>query len=157
MMIIENRCMPNLPTSIVPTNIAWVKLSRRVLRKSLWTWEFHILLRERNPLLFYSERGILYYSTPREESFTILLRERNPLLFYSERPFQIKIVLESSPRRSTMLVGGLGVTCIYLYIHVCIIDIYIYIYIHIHTCMYTYIYIYIQRERERWAYAQSTY
>ena len=31
-----------------------------------------------NPLLFYSERGILYYSTPREESFTILLRERNP-------------------------------------------------------------------------------
>ena len=37
----------------------------------------------RNPLLFYSERGILYYSTPREESFTILLRERNPLLFYS--------------------------------------------------------------------------
>ena len=30
------------------------------------------LLRERNPLLFYSERGILYYSTPREESFTIL-------------------------------------------------------------------------------------
>ena len=26
------------------------------------------LLRERNPLLFYSERGILYYSTPREES-----------------------------------------------------------------------------------------
>ena len=46
---------------------------------------FTILLRERNPLLFYSERGILYYSTPREESFTILLRERNPLLFYSER------------------------------------------------------------------------
>ena len=33
---------------------------------------FTILLRERNPLLFYSERGILYYSTPREESFTIL-------------------------------------------------------------------------------------
>ena len=32
---------------------------------------FTILLRERNPLLFYSERGILYYSTPREESFTI--------------------------------------------------------------------------------------
>ena len=32
-----------------------------------------VLLRERNPLLFYSERGILYYSTPREESFTILL------------------------------------------------------------------------------------
>ena len=27
---------------------------------------------KRNPLLFYSERGILYYSTPREESFTIL-------------------------------------------------------------------------------------
>ena len=44
---------------------------------------------------FYSERGILYYSTPRkesfyystprEESFTVLPRERNPLLFYSER------------------------------------------------------------------------
>ena len=34
------------------------------------------------------ERGILYYSTPREESFTILLRERNPLLFYSERGIQ---------------------------------------------------------------------
>ena len=31
----------------------------------------------------YSQRGILYYSTPREESFTILLPERNPLLFYS--------------------------------------------------------------------------
>ena len=41
---------------------------------------FTILLRERNPLLFYSERGILYYSTPREESFTILLRERKLLL-----------------------------------------------------------------------------
>ena len=33
----------------------------------------------------YTWIGILYYSTPREESFTILLRERNPLLFYSER------------------------------------------------------------------------
>ena len=32
-----------------------------------------------------SQRGILYYSTPREESFTILLPERNPLLFYSQR------------------------------------------------------------------------
>ena len=30
------------------------------------------------------QRGILYYSTPREESFTILLPERNPLLFYSQ-------------------------------------------------------------------------
>ena len=30
---------------------------------------FTILLPERNPLLFYSQRGILYYSTPREESF----------------------------------------------------------------------------------------
>ena len=50
---------------------------------------FTILLPERNPLLFYSQRGIgiLYYSTPREESFTILLpeRNRNPLLFYSQR------------------------------------------------------------------------
>ena len=36
---------------------------------------FTILLPERNPLLFYSQRGILYYSTPREESFTILLPE----------------------------------------------------------------------------------
>ena len=26
--------------------------------------------RDIGPLLFYSERGILYYSTPREESFT---------------------------------------------------------------------------------------
>ena len=47
--------------------------------------------RERNPLLFYSERGILYYSTPREESFTILLRERNPLLF-AHYSFMIDIV-----------------------------------------------------------------
>ena len=31
---------------------------------------FTILLPERNPLLLYSQRGILYYSTPREESFT---------------------------------------------------------------------------------------
>ena len=31
--------------------------------------------RERNPLLFRSERGILYYSSPREESFTIPVRE----------------------------------------------------------------------------------
>ena len=46
---------------------------------------FTILLPERNPLLFYSQRVILYYSTPREESFTILLPERNPLLFYSQR------------------------------------------------------------------------
>ena len=35
--------------------------------------------------LLCSQRGILYYSTPREESFTILLPERNPLLFYSQR------------------------------------------------------------------------
>ena len=34
-----------------------------------------LLLPVRNP----------YYSTPREESFTILLPERNPLLFYSRR------------------------------------------------------------------------
>ena len=33
---------------------------------------FALLLPERNPLLFYSQRGILYYSTPREESLTIL-------------------------------------------------------------------------------------
>ena len=33
------------------------------------------------PLLFQSERGLLYYSSPREESFTIPVRERNPLLF----------------------------------------------------------------------------
>ena len=38
-----------------------------------------------NLLLFYSQRGILYYSTPREGSFTILLPERDPLLFYSQR------------------------------------------------------------------------
>ena len=31
----------NLPTNIVPTNIAWVKLSRKIPRKSLWAWEFH--------------------------------------------------------------------------------------------------------------------
>ena len=48
----------------------------------------------RYPLLFYSERGILYYSTPREESFTILLRERSPLLFYPERG----ILYYSTPR-----------------------------------------------------------
>ena len=30
-------------------------------------------------IYIYSQRGILYYSTPREESFTILLPERNPL------------------------------------------------------------------------------
>ena len=38
-------------------------------------------------LLFYSQRGFLYYSTPREDSFTILLPERIPLLFYSQRGF----------------------------------------------------------------------
>ena len=45
----------------------------------------------RNPLLFYSQRGILYYSTPREESFTIqsftilllLLPERNPFYIHT--------------------------------------------------------------------------
>ena len=31
----------NLPTNIVPTNITWVKLSRKIPRKSLWAWEFH--------------------------------------------------------------------------------------------------------------------
>ena len=43
-----------------------------------------------NPLL----RGILYYSTPREESFMILLPERNPLRFYSQRG----ILYYSTPR-----------------------------------------------------------
>ena len=71
-----------------------------------------------NPLLFYSQRGILYYSTPREESFTILLpernpllstpreesftillRERNPLLFYSQRG--ILITGRRGPERSS--------------------------------------------------------
>ena len=42
-------------------------------------------VRERNPLLSKSERGILYYPSPREESFTIQVRERNPLLSKSER------------------------------------------------------------------------
>ena len=56
------------------------------------------LLRERNPLLFYSERGILYYSTPREESFTIPLRERNPLLFHSEKG----ILYYSTPREESI-------------------------------------------------------
>ena len=32
---------PNPPTNIVPTNIAQVKLSRGIPRKSLWAWEFH--------------------------------------------------------------------------------------------------------------------
>ena len=32
---------PNPPTDIVPTNIARVKLSRKIPRKSLWAWEFH--------------------------------------------------------------------------------------------------------------------
>ena len=32
--------MPNPPTNIVPTNIAWIKLSGKIPRKSLWTWEF---------------------------------------------------------------------------------------------------------------------
>ena len=32
---------PNLPTNIVPANIARLKLSRKIPRKSLWTWEFH--------------------------------------------------------------------------------------------------------------------
>ena len=41
-------------------------------------------VRERNPLLSKSERGILYYPSPREESFTIQVRERNPLLSKSE-------------------------------------------------------------------------
>ena len=46
---------------------------------------FTIQVRERNPLLSKSERGILYYPSPREESFTIQVRERNPLLSKSER------------------------------------------------------------------------
>ena len=38
-----------------------------------------ILLPERNPLLFYSQRGILYYSTPREESSLELPNGISPL------------------------------------------------------------------------------
>ena len=34
-------CTPNLPTNIVPTNVARVKLSGKIPRKSLWAWEFH--------------------------------------------------------------------------------------------------------------------
>ena len=32
---------PNPPPNIVPTNIACVKLSGKVPREPLWTWEFH--------------------------------------------------------------------------------------------------------------------
>ena len=46
---------------------------------------FTIQVRERNPLLSKSERGILYWPSPREASFTIQVRERNPLLSKSER------------------------------------------------------------------------
>ena len=63
----------------------------------------HHLLRK--PQSFYSERGILYYSTPREESFTILLRERNPLLFYSEvKPRgvpRLRLARSSNAKRAT--------------------------------------------------------
>ena len=52
------------------------------------------------PLLLYSERGVLYYSTPREESFTILLRERSPLLFYSERG----VLYYSTPREESFTI-----------------------------------------------------
>ena len=51
-------------------------------------------------------------------------------------PLKFKIVLESSPLKSTILVGRLGVSfCICIYTHVCVC-VYIYIYI-------TYIYVYI--------------
>ena len=39
--VIYESCTPNLPTNIVPTNIAWVKLSGKIPRKSLGTWESH--------------------------------------------------------------------------------------------------------------------
>ena len=32
---------PNLPTKIVPTNIARVRLPRKIPRKFQWAWEFH--------------------------------------------------------------------------------------------------------------------
>ena len=39
----EKRATPNLPTNIVPTNTARVKLSGEIPRKSLLAWEFHPL------------------------------------------------------------------------------------------------------------------
>ena len=41
---------------------------------------FTIQVRERNPLLSKSERGILYYPSPREESFTIQVRVRTMIM-----------------------------------------------------------------------------
>ena len=67
-------------------------------------------------------------------------------------PRWIKIMLESNPLRSTMLVGRLGV-CIFIYIivHVYVylvcmythVYIHIYIYIYIYICIYLYTYTYI--------------
>ena len=65
-----------------------------------------------HPLLFYSERGILYYSTPGKESFTILLR--------------------CSPRsHSPRSYKGTIYIYIYIYTHYIIYRRYIYIYIYI--------------------------
>ena len=88
-------------------------------------------------------RNILYYSPPREESFTILLRERNPLLFYSERgilyystPREDKqdewnVHIMSPPGRSPGLLHLTGpcdeVDVLYMYVYI-----YIYIYMYVY-------------------------
>ena len=48
---------------------------------------FTIRVRQRIPLLFESDKGFLYYSSPTTDSFTIPVRQRIPLLFGSDKRF----------------------------------------------------------------------
>ena len=58
-------------------------------------------------------------------------------------PLKFKIMLESNPPKSTMIVGRLGVNSSNIYIY--IYNVCMYVYIYIYLCVY--IYIYIERER----------
>ena len=102
---------------------------------SLLIQSFTILLRERNPLLFYSERGILYYTIPPCPARATAARRRRDAMErrgdllgapYSVAPFIISFVHIY--------------IYIYMYVYVYVYDIYIYIYIYI---LHIYIYIYI--------------
>ena len=84
---------------------------------------FTILLPERIPLLFYSQRGFLYYSTPREDSFT-----RTTHTLAASAPHVPGLSHVQAPALQAY---------IYIYIYIQ----YIYIYIYIYICIHIYIYI----------------
>ena len=88
-----------------------------------------VVVVERNPLLFYSERGILYYATPREESFTILLHLGGMATGMEWTKTEELAALWSAANDGAVL-GEAGYRALHMYVYIYIYT-YVYIYIYI--------------------------